>query len=341
MVDVPGGGVDAMGNPTGMPEQVWVSDQPQSSHAQAMGNVARTAGNLVDGAVQLGVNGAITNMVVRPASSIAALPAAVFMGPEAYTAIQADLQERWSPESNNPGAVAIRNSLGQMLEPVGQTIQQLRDASERRLGDGWTTAGFAAAQGALEVGGFLGGVAAIPAGRIALGNLGGSIRGGFNTLADTMPVGSGDAVRGGAAFQRGAVGELTGTRTAISSADDAATIRSLTRENESATTLANNGYNVQQNPPTLPNGKNPDYIVNGQVFDNYAPSTGNVRNVADRIGEKVADGQANNVVVNLADTSVTPSALREQLMNYPVPGLKQVIIIDKTGTPTVITFLDK
>ncbi|MGI4779028.1 MAG: hypothetical protein ACRYGA_13065 [Janthinobacterium lividum] len=61
-----------------------------------------------------------------------------------------------------------------------------------------------------------------------------------------------------------AAGELTRTRTAISAADDAATIRSLTRENESATTLANNCYKVQQNPPTLPNSKNPDYIINGQ-----------------------------------------------------------------------------
>jgi hypothetical protein len=131
-------------------------------------------------------------------------------------------------------------------------------------------------------------------------------------------------------------GELTGIRTTINLADDAATIRSLTRENESATTLANNGYKVQQNPPTLPNGKNPDYIVNGQVFDNYAPSTGNVRNAARVIEGKVAAGQADNIVVNLADSSIPPSALRDQLMNYPIPGLKQVIIIDKSGTPTVI-----
>lgn len=131
-------------------------------------------------------------------------------------------------------------------------------------------------------------------------------------------------------------GELTGIRTTINLADDAATRRSLIRENESATTLANNGYKVQQNPPTLPNGKNPDYIVNGEVFDNYAPSTGNVRNAARVIEGKVAGGQADNIVVNLTDSSITPPALRDQLMNYPIPGLKQVIIIDKSGTPTVI-----
>ena len=149
------------------------------------------------------------------------------------------------------------------------------------------------------------------------------------------PVGGNGGVNGGVA------GELTGTRTTINAADDAATIRSLSRENESATTLANNGYKVEQNPPALPNGKNPDYVINGQVFDNYAPSTGNVRNAARVIEGKVAVGQADNVVVNLADSSITPSALRDQLTHYPIPGLKQVIIIDKTGTPTVIKFLGK
>ncbi|MBS0342777.1 MAG: DUF637 domain-containing protein, partial [Proteobacteria bacterium] len=134
----------------------------------------------------------------------------------------------------------------------------------------------------------------------------------------------------------GAAGELTGTRTPINLADDAATIRSLTRENESATTLANSGYKVQQNPPTLPNGKNPDYIVNGQVFDNYAPSTSSVRNAASEIQGKVAKGQTENVVVNLADTTITPAQLQAQLTSYPIPGLKQVVVIDQVGKVVVI-----
>ncbi|WP_426303942.1 hypothetical protein ACN9MJ_13060 [Acidovorax facilis] len=202
--------MDPLGNPTGGMQQEWVSDQPGSSYAQAMGNVARSVGNFVDGATQLAVNGTITGMVVRPASSLMALPAAVFMGPEAYTAIQADLQERWSPESNNPGAIAIQQSLGQMLQPVGQTLGELRTASENRFGDGATTAGFAIAQGALEVGGFVSGVSAIPGGRAALGSLGGSIQGGFNTLADAMPVGSGAGGLRAPALQWGAVGDLEG-----------------------------------------------------------------------------------------------------------------------------------
>ncbi|WP_426303952.1 hypothetical protein ACN9MJ_13110 [Acidovorax facilis] len=202
--------MDPLGNPTGGMQQEWVSDQPGSSYAQAMGNVARSVGNFVDGATQLAVNGTITGMVVRPASSLMALPAAVFMGPEAYTAIQADLQERWSPESNNPGAIAIQQSLGQMLQPVGQALGELRTASENRFGDGWTTAGVAAAQSLLEVAGFVGGVAAIPGGRAALGSLGSSIQGGLNTLADAMPTGSGAGGLRGPGLQWGAVGDLEG-----------------------------------------------------------------------------------------------------------------------------------
>ena len=91
-----------------------------------------------------------------------------------------------------------------------KALGELRTASENRFGDGPTTAGFAIAQGALEVGGFVGGVAAIPGGRAALGSLGDSIQGGFNTLADAMPVGLGAGGLRGPALQWGAVGDLEG-----------------------------------------------------------------------------------------------------------------------------------
>ena len=60
------------------------------------------------------------------------------------------------------------------------------------------------------MGGFLGGVAAIPAGRTALGNLGTSVQGGVNTLVDVMPVGSGAGGLRGLGLQWGAVGNLEG-----------------------------------------------------------------------------------------------------------------------------------
>lgn len=71
MVDVPGGAVDALGNPTGMPEQVWVSDKPSSSWSQSVGNALQTGAMLMDGAVQLGVNGVVNGTcgLALPAAS--------------------------------------------------------------------------------------------------------------------------------------------------------------------------------------------------------------------------------------------------------------------------------
>ena len=74
--------------------------------------------------------------------------------------------------------------------------------------------------------------------------------------------------------------------------------RALQRENESATTLARQGYDIEQNP-TVPGDKNPDHHIEGQIFDNYAPSSDSARNIADNIERKVVNGQTDRVVLNL------------------------------------------
>ncbi|WP_241301894.1 hypothetical protein [Burkholderia stabilis] len=102
------------------------------------------------------------------------------------------------------------------------------------------------------------------------------------------------------------------------------------RENQNAVTLKNKEYDVVQNSE-VSGPKNPDYINNGQVFDNYAPATGNVGNIATAISNKVSSGQANNIVVNLADSSASPAAIEAQLNSYPIPGLGKVIVIDNLG----------
>ena len=118
-----------------------------------------------------------------------------------------------------------------------------------------------------------------------------------------------------------------GTPTRISSQMDAETQRSLIRENESAQTLARDGYKVEQNPAPRPNGKAPDYRIEGEYFDNYAPGTDNVRNVWDVVKGKVESGQAERVVLNLDDTELSETALREQFSNWPIEGLKEVFTI--------------
>ncbi len=104
-------------------------------------------------------------------------------------------------------------------------------------------------------------------------------------------------------------------------------IRAIERENESARLLADNGYDVEQNP--VPIGrKKPDYKINGDYYDCLAPSTPNARNIASRIQkEKVDLGQADKIILNLEDSSVTIEAMKKQLLDWPIPRLKEVIAI--------------
>jgi hypothetical protein len=121
-----------------------------------------------------------------------------------------------------------------------------------------------------------------------------------------------------------------GPPTRISPNEAPENVTALTRDNESAQILARNGYDVEQNPD-LPGGKNPDYLIEGRIFDNYAPTTGNARNIAQRIGDKVNDDQADRIVLNLSDSSVNVDAMRAQLRDWPIAGLQEVKVVDAQG----------
>lgn len=131
---------------------------------------------------------------------------------------------------------------------------------------------------------------------------------------------------------KGTTGSLSGQSTKLPPNASAENIRSLQRENEGAAILSKNGYHVEQNPVT-PGVKNPDYKINGEVFDNIAPKTNSVRNIYDRALEKVNSGQTNNVVINLADTKASVSDLQKQFSDWPIKGLDKVIVIDQSGKP--------
>jgi len=122
-----------------------------------------------------------------------------------------------------------------------------------------------------------------------------------------------------------------GEPTPINRNDDEATQRSIRRENESAGIIAENGYDVVQNP-SVAGPKRPDYLINGQVYDHLAPSTGNVRNIWDRVKEKVETGQAPNVVIDLQDSGTSEEALRRQFADWPIEGLGDVLIVRPDGT---------
>lgn len=130
-------------------------------------------------------------------------------------------------------------------------------------------------------------------------------------------------------------GTLSGRRTVISPNNDAATTRSLLRENESADILVQRGFNVEQNP-MVAGKKNPDYRINGEVFDNIAPSTSRVENIWDRARLKVEGGQTRNVVINMADSRATASSLMQRFDSHPIPNLQRVIVIDRAGRVQVV-----
>ncbi|MGZ3458463.1 MAG: SitA5 family polymorphic toxin [Archangium sp.] len=121
-------------------------------------------------------------------------------------------------------------------------------------------------------------------------------------------------------------GRLTGQPKQPSPNDDNETIRGLERENESARLLAENGYDVEQDPPSNGFRKNPDYKINGKYADCYAPSTDNPRSILDTVAKKVNKGQAERIVLNLEDSQVTLEALKKELSDSPIAKLKEIIV---------------
>jgi len=97
---------------------------------------------------------------------------------------------------------------------------------------------------------------------------------------------------------------------------DPKNIRALTQENESADALAKAGYKVEQNPATQGN-KNPNYLIEDKVFDNYAPGAKtSPHNIWSNVKEKVEAEQTHRVVINLSDCTGDFNALRNQFSTF-------------------------
>jgi len=103
-------------------------------------------------------------------------------------------------------------------------------------------------------------------------------------------------------------------------------VRGYGRENESAQTLARNGYDVEQNP-AVDGLKRPDYRIEGEIFDNYAPSSPRPRNIWKEVVGKVEEEQTKRVVLNLDDSPVDLDALRAQFAAWPVEGLEEILVV--------------
>jgi len=104
-------------------------------------------------------------------------------------------------------------------------------------------------------------------------------------------------------------------------------INALKGENEAADTLAKKGYDVEQLQETTGGTKNPDYKIEGRIFDCYTPQRNEARNILDAIADKVGERQTERVVLNLRNSEVTVKALKAQLKKNPIPRLKEIIIV--------------
>lgn len=107
------------------------------------------------------------------------------------------------------------------------------------------------------------------------------------------------------------------------------TRRSYLRENEAAEVIAQHGYEMEQNPIVEGTTRKPDYIIEKEIFDCYSPSKATkVRSISSTIEEKVIiKKQTNRVVLNLNDWNGNIEELIKELNDYPIEGLKEVLIV--------------
>ena len=105
--------------------------------------------------------------------------------------------------------------------------------------------------------------------------------------------------------------------------------QSIQRENEAADHAAKAGYKVEQQPD-VPGSKNPDYRIEGKVFDCYAPQGDNLDTISKTMTKKVAGGQTRRLVINLDDapgTSVQDIAnLSRTVKASSAPELEEVLV---------------
>lgn len=109
--------------------------------------------------------------------------------------------------------------------------------------------------------------------------------------------------------------------------------RAIMRQNESADFLSQQGFDVKM-LKEIPGGngygktqnKNPDYLIESKVFDNFAPDKSSIMKIVDTIRSKVKV-QSERVVLNLNDVSTSPESIVDYLEKHPLPALKELIII--------------
>jgi len=111
---------------------------------------------------------------------------------------------------------------------------------------------------------------------------------------------------------------------------DQANINATNGENDAAKVLARKGFRVEQLTEVKGRSANPDYKIDGRIFDCYTPQEGtSVRNILSNITDKVPR-QAERIVLNMNYVNNPDTVLAElsrQLNTHAIPDLKEIIVV--------------
>jgi hypothetical protein len=115
--------------------------------------------------------------------------------------------------------------------------------------------------------------------------------------------------------------------------------RSIKRQNEAAEVMSKNGYHVEYQPkiteadrmsrfPWFKKERNPDFKIEGEIFDGYAPNkdTG-IKSLLRGIKDKTEKNQARRILLNLDDSNVSVTELAKELRLSKLPYLDEVIVV--------------
>lgn len=119
-----------------------------------------------------------------------------------------------------------------------------------------------------------------------------------------------------------------------SNPNDPINVESITRQNDAANLLASKGYDITLLPENSeniyglqPGITYPDYLIDGNAFDCYSPTTANPRNVWYNVQEKTQE-QARRVILNLDGyTGASIDDIASQFLDWNIPTLDELLVI--------------
>ncbi len=228
-----------------------------------------------------------------------------------------DMQEAASRKLSAKGQATLAKGQAAVAKHRGRKLNAQRVAAPGEMQERWRS------QGGGQGGGH---------GQPALAGVSG---GGKSTRAIGKPEGksgmmqmAGKRSEGGATALKPAIkptGEAKGKPTGIpekpDKGADAHIQHDIVRQNEAADALAYHGYKVEHKPKVVASDhlgpkKDPDYRVEGQIFDCYTPTKARTLDkIRNGVSEKVKEGQATRIILNLTENDASAADITHMLEN--------------------------